>query len=92
MRLAYCVICIELIDIKLPKIAEVSDETSSEELHELIHGSSLTGQLRTGCGQTGHQVIRIDLMCVEDCEFATRLLHHLLPYFLPILQLQKSSH
>jgi len=74
--------------VPVPKVAKEAYETPAKELYEMVRGCTLSCDHCAGCCQVCHQIVGIDVVCAEHGEFAACLLHHLLPYLFPILQLQ----
>lgn len=74
--------------VSVPEVAKEAYETTTEELHEVVCGCALSCAHCAGCCQARHQMVGIDVVCVEHGKFAACLVHYLLPYFFPVLQLQ----
>ena len=76
------------ITASLPEVAKEAYETAAEELYEMVLCCTLSCDHCAGCCQVCHQTVGIDVVCAEYGEFAACLLHDLLPYLFPVLQLQ----
>jgi hypothetical protein len=75
--------------VTVPEGATEAYETASEELYEMVCGCTLSCDHCAGCCQVSYQTVGIDVVCAEHGEFAACLLHDLLPYLFPVLQLQR---
>lgn len=53
----------------ITKMAEESDKTATKEPHKLIFRCNISSDISTSSSQTWNQMIRIDLMSVEDSIF-----------------------
>jgi hypothetical protein len=71
------------------EVAKEAYETAAEELYEMVWCCTLSYDHCAGCCQVCHQTVGIDVVCAEHGEFAACLLHDLLPYLFPVLQLHK---